>query len=187
MREHFPDIEAAEDYSLATLLDPRFRKSGFSNSNKAESASKVLLEKVTDDIVNESAANTDQNTSVAEEDDEWATCMLGSSANDGLDSEISVRSADKDVAATEINAFFKEKNINRKSSPFVWWAGNHEKYPHLAKLARRYLSAPIGSVASERGFKVAKRVQEGRWRLKTANVEKLLFLKYNLRMCGSKY
>jgi hypothetical protein len=30
-RAHFGDIESSEVYSIATLLDPRFRKTGFSS------------------------------------------------------------------------------------------------------------------------------------------------------------
>ena len=42
----------------------------------------------------------------------------------------------------------------------------------------------MGSVASEREFKQAKRVISGRYNLKADNVKMLLFLKYNLRMIG---
>ena len=44
----------------------------------------------------------------------------------------------------------------------------------------KFLSAPMGSIASEREFKIAKRVTQGRYNLKPENVQKLLFLKYNL-------
>ena len=47
------------------------------------------------------------------------------------------------------------------------------------------LSAPMGSIASEREFKIAKRVIQVRYNLKPENVQKLLLFlkyKYNLRM-----
>ena len=90
-------------------------------------------------------------------------------------------------AETEVTNFLAESNIGRTSSPFTWWAANEKKYPTLASLARKYLSAPLGSIASEREFKVAKRVVHGRQNLKPGNVEKLLFLKYNLRMLGYSF
>ena len=46
----------------------------------------------------------------------------------------------------------------------------------------KVLAAVKGIVASEREFKIAKRVTQGRYNLKPENVQKLLFLKYNLRM-----
>ena len=82
----------------------------------------------------------------------------------------------------EVTAFLAEKNINRESSPFTWRKAHEEHYLLVAAVARKYLSAPMGSIASEREFKIAKRVTQGRYNLKPRNVQKLLFLKYNLRM-----
>jgi hAT family protein len=51
--------------------------------------------------------------------------------------------------------------------------------------ARKYLSAPTGTAISEREFKVASDITGGeRIRLLPENAEKLLFLKYNLRLIG---
>ena len=50
-----------------------------------------------------------------------------------------------------------------------------------------HVIAPMGSVASEREFKIAKRVTTNRGTLKPGNVEKLLFMKYNLRLMNYKY
>ena len=92
------------------------------------------------------------------------------SANHGIDSEISIRTIYQDVASTELNLFMKDKDINRKSSPFVWCSANREKYPHLA---RRYLLSPSCiTIIREKEFKVAKRVTTGRLRLKPENVQK---------------
>ena len=50
----------------------------------------------------------------------------------------------------ELNSYLQESNTPRNSWPVTWWGVNHSKYPHLAVLARRYLSAPMASIASER-------------------------------------
>ena len=58
-------------------------------------------------------------------------------------------------------------------------------FPHLAKLARKYLSPPLGSAASERLYSVGKNVlKTTRLRLKPENMEANLFLKYNIRALG---
>ena len=63
--------------------------------------------------------------------------------------------------------------------------GNKERYPRLGALAYKYLSAPKVSIASEREFKVDKRVTNNRGALNPSNV--LLFLKYHLRMLNYQY
>ena len=115
-------------------------------------------------------------TAQGNEVDDWAACM-------GLDDE-EVEVTNPNILETELQNYMSEPNIPRNNSPFVWWSANEHRFPNLGQLARRYLSAPMGSVASEREFKGAKRVVTGRWSLKAQNVEKLLFLKYNLRMLG---
>ena len=62
----------------------------------------------------------------------------------------------------EVTAFLSGPVIGRKSSPFTWWRNNQTKFPNLACPARRFLSAPMASIASEREFKVAKRVVNDR-------------------------
>ena len=70
----------------------------------------------------------------------------------------------------EVTAFLSGPVIGRKSSPFTWWKDNQTKFANLAWLARRFLSAPMASIASEGEFKVAKRVVNDRYSLKPDNV-----------------
>ena len=178
-RTHFNDVESNALFTLATLLDPRYKKTGFSSQTKADAAERLLREQAAEMELNTTAqslqeVNADRENVV----DDWADCM-------GVnDPEITVGSTN--TVETELNNYMAENQIARDKSPFVWWSANEHKYPYLGRLARRYLSAPMGSIASEREFKVAKRVVHGRWNLKAENVEKLLFLKYNLRMIGYK-
>jgi len=63
--------------------------------------------------------------------------------------------------------------------------GQCQRYPEIATIAVKYLSAPVSSVASEWEFKVARDLANGsRTRLKPDNAEKLLFLKHNLKAIG---
>jgi hypothetical protein len=124
------------------------------------------------------------NTSARSQDDDWAACM-----GDVRDAEVTVSGSlsAATAAPSEVQQYLTEKNIKKESSPFTWWAGNKERFPMVALLARRYISAPMGSIASEREFKIAKRVVTGRWTMKPESVEMCLFLKYNLRMLGYKF
>ena len=70
----------------------------------------------------------------------------------------------------------------QRTDPLKWWYGNHDRFPHLAALAKRYLSPPAASTSSERAFKVAKQVQtDFRTRLLPNNLESLVFLKHGIR------
>ena len=111
---------------------------------------------------------------------------MNSNDSSEVDLEVTIR-PDESSILNEFQSYMQEKNTPRKSRPLTWWAVNHCKYPHLADLARKYLSAPMASIASEREFKIAKRVTTNRYNLKPGNVEQLLFLKYNLGMTDFKY
>ena len=119
------------------------------------------------------------------DDDDWAQCLGSQHSENDDDPEISIR--DPTVCRREAESYIAEKVISRTDSPFTYWAVNRKKFPRLATLARRFLSAPMGSVASEREFKIAKRVTTNRGTLKPGNVEKLLFMKYNLRLMNYNY
>ena len=68
----------------------------------------------------------------------------------------------------------------------MFWKINETKYPLLTKIAKKYLTCPISSFASEREFEVASDISGGeRIKLLPENIEMLLFLKYNLRATES--
>ena len=53
----------------------------------------------------------------------------------------------------EVERYLAEPLLDFKiGNPFKWWALNFKSYPLLSTLARKYLSAPPTSVASERVF-----------------------------------
>ncbi|KAM9350016.1 E3 SUMO-protein ligase ZBED1 [Symphorus nematophorus] len=67
------------------------------------------------------------------------------------------------------------------ADPLAWWKANEHKYPHIAKLARRYLAVKGTSVPSERVFSTAGDiVTASRSRLLAENVDKLIFLQKNM-------
>jgi hypothetical protein len=89
-----------------------------------------------------------------------------------------------DIHTTDIvvNNFLTLPTISRSESPLIWWKQNCTAYPLLAQLARVHLGAPPTSVDSERLFSVAADIHTpNRNRLIPKNVEKLVFLKYNLQ------
>ena len=69
---------------------------------------------------------------------------------------------------------------------YAYW--HCSQYPLLEPAARKYLSAPPTSVASEQLFSAAGQLYaDRRNRLLGENAEKLLFLNYNIRLLGFNY
>jgi hypothetical protein len=73
--------------------------------------------------------------------------------------------------------------------PYAFWAGeNAIRWPLMAKLSRKYFSAPATSAESERLFSTAGIiVNDLRKRLKPDNLESLLFLHHNLKIYDFNY
>ena len=71
---------------------------------------------------------------------------------------------------------------NRLANPLRWWKDHAERFPYLAKLARKYLATPASSVYSERLFSEYGNIfEEKRARLLPKTGEKLLFLHHNIK------
>lgn len=85
------------------------------------------------------------------------------------------------AAAQQIETYLAELPIARSDNPLDYWRANKDRFPLLARIARRYLSAPSTSTDSERLFSAASHVlNEKRNRLSCQKAEQLLFLKRNL-------
>ena len=55
----------------------------------------------------------------------------------------------------EVQRYFAEKAISRRSDVLTWWKENSVNYPRLAVIAKSVLAAPSTSASSERIFSVA--------------------------------
>lgn len=84
------------------------------------------------------------------------------------------------AALIEITRYVEDGFLNRKEDPLLWWKKNSCYYPLMSTLVRRNSNTMGTSVPCERLFsKAGNLVTERRSRLKTKNVEKLLFLNAN--------
>ena len=78
--------------------------------------------------------------------------------------------------------------IDEKEDVLSYWRSNQSRFPELALLVRKYLSAPASSVPSEQLFSKAGLVYDPqRSRLDPTRAEKLLFIKANLPLFDFMY
>ncbi|KAJ4924591.1 hypothetical protein JOQ06_003544, partial [Pogonophryne albipinna] len=89
--------------------------------------------------------------------------------------------------AQQLDDYLSEVPIPRSENPLGYWRNKQDRFPDLAKVARKYLSAPCTSTDSERLFSAASHVlDEKRNRLMADKAEKLLFIKKNLPLFLNK-
>ena len=88
-----------------------------------------------------------------------------------------------DLADLEVKEYIREKPLALNQNPLVWWKAHQDKFPLLARLARKYLGIPGTSVPSERVFStVGDVVSAQRAALKAEHVDSLIFLNKNMKI-----
>jgi len=88
----------------------------------------------------------------------------------------------------ELAVYLSDDVIPRTESPTAWWAANAARFPVLVVEAKRFLSSPPTSVASERLFSSAAQIYtDRRSRLLTKRADMLLFVKHNLPVVKFNY
>ena len=92
----------------------------------------------------------------------------------------------QDLAITlEIQPYFQMETLDPEEDPLTWWRDTQMMFPHLSKLARKYLCIPATSSSSERVFSTSGNIVSClRSTLKPDHVNRLVFLaKKTLSMC----
>ena len=175
IREHFSNIERNELFAIATLLDPRYKTRGFCKRENVIIVKDLIFAELYKIELSVSCSQESQQVNYSAEQNSrtkrsgWESILDSSSEND----DDNVVDAAQEVQA---KAYFNEKRIEIDDDPLAYWKERSVQWPQLAKLAYKYLCAPIGSCASEREFKIAKNMSsDERVRLLPENIERLLF------------
>ena len=78
--------------------------------------------------------------------------------------------------------------LEQNKNPIQWWGLYKEQLPNMAHLAKKYLSAPLSSVESERVFSIGGNLYSLKRNRITAETGKMLmFLHYNFLVKGFNY
>lgn len=183
--KRYEDIEEYEELVIASTLDPRFKNKFFKCSNPV----KLLTEKL-QTIPNEDSSKEQpaESTQSSESASKRSKTRLWSCFDEILEMQ-GATASDELSEATEIDKYLSEPLIPfHRANSLTWWKDNQVRFPSLAKLALRYLSAPPTSVASERLFSGAGEIySDRRSSLLPEKAEMLLFIKNNFSLVGGKY
>ena len=176
LKRRYADVEIDEPLVLATMLDPRFKDKFFSGVGKRIRAKVLLEEKVAE--INDKPEEIREPTPKRPK-----TAVLK------VFSEILEEAGESFDSCHDpsVDKYLSEPLLAfHRGNSFTWWEDNKARYPSLAKLAQRYLSAPPTSVPSERLFSCARDVyDEKRNRIAPERAETLLFIKNNFRVLST--
>ena len=176
LNRRYGDAESKETLVLATLLDPRFKDKFFSGVHEKINAKELLDDKVAE------ITSTDEPRlpSPKRPKTDLLKCFADILEEAGVEVDTHNAVVDK-YLAEPLNPF-------HRGNSFTWWEENKIRFPPIAKLSQRYLSAPPTSVPSERLFSGAGEIYDPkRNRLAPERAEMLLFIKNNLKLTGGKY
>ena len=156
---------------LSAAVDPRYSNLLFLDSEKRDAVHEELIGMMDAEEHGQDSEDTDsQEPPTKKPKDSAMHFLLGTS------SEQQVLSSHD-----ELQQFVKEPTLHLDSSALEWWKKNHERYPKVAKIAKRLLCVPATSVPAERVFSTSGIiVNKLRSSLTPENVNMLVFLNKNL-------
>lgn len=185
----WPDYQKITVFAAASLIDPRFKRFGFTKEGAFKAAFDDVCERL-EKLIQE----TEGTVAVAEGDQSshqsvsasgsamslWSTYRM--MVSEQQTSNESTNESRKEKARRELLSFLDEPLIEPEQSALTWWATNAPQYPNIAKLARVFLSIPATSVPSEQIFsKAGQVITKRRSSLKPEHAEQLIFLCHSLQ------
>lgn len=202
------DIRQRDQYWLATLVDPRFRRKMalFFPPSLRESKMAYYRDLLTRHLV--SNYEQDQPCPPTTSSRGEPACSTSTTTGGGLRSRYSLQSLMSDFLepvgeeethhpthgvdqlelSHQVTAYLDSTLPQSVTDPVQFWAEKLDIWPQLAEFSLSLLSCPASSVASERVFSVAGNiVTPQRTRLSCRSVEMLSFIKMNRAWITSDY
>ncbi|XP_030763197.1 zinc finger BED domain-containing protein 1-like [Sitophilus oryzae] len=164
----------------ASFLDPRFKTKAFDSEDSLKRVKNNIQDEVValikKNLQNNNVTEMSTNTEILENNDDD---IIWQDFDHCVKTSLHITSPVA-IAIAEIKMYSEEANLDRKKDPLIWWSERQRVYPWLSQLAKKYLCICATSVPCERIFsKAGQIVTERRNRLKSKNVEKLIFLHCN--------
>lgn len=188
LNEKYDDQKTQELLDMASLVDPRFKTTyikqervDYIKTRAAAELQKLVAEQAEPEAVPLPSAATARDQDEAEPEEVPAKKKKKSlSSYFKTAAKPSPHNSSRESIENELN-FYLLLDAGPDTDPLEWWKENEERFPHVAKLARKYLCIPATSSPSERAFSASGNIVScQRSALKPARVDQLVFLALNL-------
>lgn len=140
----------------ATLLDPHLKSLAHLTEEQEATVNSIVDEIVFGCLQSTPTAASESNHSAESSNDSnhpppTKKCalekLLGDTFSSNRESSLSVSL--NDLVLAELSRYKSEPILEVKEKPMEWWRSHHPSYPHLAKMARKYLGVVATSVPSD--------------------------------------
>ncbi|XP_053594570.1 E3 SUMO-protein ligase ZBED1 isoform X2 [Microplitis demolitor] len=172
--KQFNDIESFKILSIATILDPRYKKLHFQSAITAANAIELINKQMKTNFSQSSGSKSVSTEMKFEEelneDNIWRY-------HDELVIKTKAKVHTTDGLSFELKQYITQPIINRSKDPLKHWQLLKPSFPNLYEVAMKYFCVVGTSVPCERLFSEAGNIKNtDRNRLTGSNLNKLLFL-----------
>ena len=191
LSRRFAIKEDLEKYAVATLLDPRYKKLFFQDDEKCDDAVKTLLALLKEEARNDAdilvpneqpVDNVDDETGAAGEKEFSIKTLMETTVNASLRAHAeAAENTEEDILGKYLNSPVEEKVCLKFWRDYEQNCQGNPVKKALARLAKKFLTAPPTSTDVERLFSVAGNILcDERNRLLPSNAASLLFMRENI-------
>ncbi|XP_046405071.1 zinc finger BED domain-containing protein 4-like [Ischnura elegans] len=179
MKIRFAEIEANPILSESTLLDPRFKKHGFTNEVALKNTTRAIQQRLSTLQACSNAPEEPRLNSTSSV--EPSTSSIWEDFDNTMEEFFLTRNSTA-AGIIEFEKYMREDIIKRTENPLAWWVDRKTLYPHLFDIMYSRLAIPATSVPCERIFsKSGQILSEKRNRLSSKRVSEIMFLNANLQ------
>lgn len=176
LKSRFGKMEQLEYLSIATILDPRFKKLHSTDPIASSKAISIIKKKIVD-ISSDSASSETGSNSMDTSDEDDPNSLWSVHKELVLKKTINEPNLSDNEMPTDLKHYLNQPTVSLSDNVFKFWDTHGPIYPRLKKIVDPYLSMVATSVPSERLFSKAGQIMtESRNRLSGDHLNKLIFL-----------